>query len=401
MSAPNLPTLLAIAIFAHVIAGSLLLLSWLQYRTVSALIWWGLSFLAAASAMGLIVCGRGIIPDFWSIVVGNGILAASYGMLWWGARTFEGRAGSILLGAVGVLTWLAVCLFGPLYSRPEARATVMAAIAIGYLLLAFREIWRGRDDGMWRWPMLIVLLLHAAAIPVRIPLAIAPMHPSLGDIDLQIFAIVETVFIAIAGAYLLGSLVRDRLVRDFRNDAQSDALTGIRNRRAFMQIGERLFARARFGANPAALIICDLDRFKCINDTFGHGVGDEVLVAFCRLAAAQLRPDDLFARIGGEEFASFLPNTSREAAVALAERIRVATESAFHRAGERTFRFTVSIGVAFLDSATTDLAELLKMADQALYRAKTTGRNRAEASSPRAECGPDCRVESSFDRSAA
>jgi diguanylate cyclase (GGDEF)-like protein len=145
-------------------------------------------------------------------------------------------------------------------------------------------------------------------------------------------------------------------------------------------MGERLLIRARFAAEPAAVLMFDLDRFKTVNDEFGHGAGDEVLVVFCRFATSQLRSNDLFGRIGGEEFASLLPNATSEAALRLAERIRAAAESATHTVGEYTIRMTVSIGVAFLNDGASDLAGLLKAADQALYRAEAAGRNRVEAS---------------------
>src|ERR1700722_4389828 len=129
LSIPNFPTLLAIAIFAHAVAGGLLLLSWLQYPSVRALALWGLGFLATAAAMVLIVSVRGLVADFWSIVVGNTILAAAYGMLWWGAREFEGKRVSIPWTSAGVVIWLAACAITPLRSQPEARSAVMAAVA--------------------------------------------------------------------------------------------------------------------------------------------------------------------------------------------------------------------------------------------------------------------------------
>jgi diguanylate cyclase (GGDEF)-like protein len=138
--------------------------------------------------------------------------------------------------------------------------------------------------------------------------------------------------------------------------------------------------RTRLANQPAALVMFDLDRFKTINDKFGHGTGDEVLVAFCRLATAQLRVNDLFGRIGGEEFASLLPNTTRQDALWLAERVRAAVESASHRVGEHAIRATVSVGVALSNDSTTNVDELLKAADRALYRAKALGRNRGEPS---------------------
>jgi diguanylate cyclase (GGDEF)-like protein len=146
-------------------------------------------------------------------------------------------------------------------------------------------------------------------------------------------------------------------------------------------MGERLLMRTGFAEQPTALIMFDLDHFKAINDKFGHGAGDEVLVAFCRSATAQLRANDLFGRIGGEEFASLLPNTTPQHALWLAERVRAAVEAAAHSVGDHTIRVTVSVGVALSNDPTTDLGGLLQAADQALYRAKEAGRNCVETSS--------------------
>jgi diguanylate cyclase (GGDEF)-like protein len=96
-------------------------------------------------------------------------------------------------------------------------------------------------------------------------------------------------------------------------------LTGIGNRRRFFQRGERLLMRARFARQPTALIMFDLDHFKSINDRYGHHIGDEVLTAFCRLATSLLRPNDLFGRIGGEEFATLLPAAGQQDALRFAE----------------------------------------------------------------------------------
>ena len=140
---PNLTTSLAITVFTPAVAGCLLLLSWLQHRRIVALGVWGFGFCMASIATTLIVVARGAIPDFWSIVVGNALLAAAYRILWCGARKFEGKNVSIVLALAGVLLWLAACSIGPIYARPEARATVMAAIGICYTLLAVFELWRG------------------------------------------------------------------------------------------------------------------------------------------------------------------------------------------------------------------------------------------------------------------
>ena len=266
----NQPTLMAITVFASGLAGCLLLLSWLQHRRIFALALWGSAFIIGAIATVLIVIARNKIPDLWSIVIGNAILAAAYGLIWSGARNFEGKRVSAVLTLAGVLIWLAACSIGPIYARAEARATVMAVIAITYALLTVLELWRGRGDGVWRWPIILLLLGHAAAIPVRIPLAGAWTNPNPFDVDLRTFAIFETVFLCICAAYLFGGLVKDRIAARYWRASLIDPLTGITNRRGFLQASERLMARTGCARQPGALLMFDLDRFKSVNDRFGH-----------------------------------------------------------------------------------------------------------------------------------
>jgi diguanylate cyclase (GGDEF)-like protein len=385
---PNLTTLLAITVFTPAIAGCLLLLSWLQHRRIVALGVWGSGFLTASIATTLIIVARGTIPDFWSIVVGNALLAAAYGILWCGARKFDGKNVSIVLVLAGVLLWLAACSIGPIYARPEARATVMAAIGIGYTLLAVRELWLGRGDGVWRWPIMVLLLGHAALIPINIPIAGVWKHLDPADLDLLTFMIFEAAFVSICAAYLFGGLVKDRIAASYQHASLTDPLTGVTNRRGFFQMGERLLMRTRFARQPSALLMFDLDQFKSINDRYGHHAGDDVLTAFCKVVTAHLRPSDLFGRIGGEEFACLLPDTEPQDALWLAERVRAAVEAASHLAGEHSIRATVSVGAASSNDATADLTGLLNAADQALYRAKEAGRNRGEIASYAAERAP-------------
>src|SRR5262249_52885650 len=200
--------------------------------------------------------------------------------------------------------------------------------------------------------------------------------------------IFESAFVSICAAYLFGGLAKDQIAAVYQRTSLTDPLTGVANRRGFFEIGERLLKRTRLADQPVALLMFDLDHFKAINDKFGHGTGDEVLVAFGRLATSHLRPNDLFGRIGGEEFATLLPDTTRQDAIGLAERIRAAVEASPHPLGEHAIRTTVSVGVASLNEAVIDLAGLLTAADQALYRAKKAGRNCVEALSYPAERTP-------------
>ena len=132
-----------------------------------------------------------------------------------------------------------------------------------------------------------LLLAHAAAIPIHIPLAGALTHPDPSDVDLLTFAIFEGAFVCMCTAYLFGGLAKDRIAARYRRASLTDPLTGVVNRRGFFEAGKRLLKRARFARQPTALIMFDLDRFKSINDRYGHHTGDEVLTAFCRLASSQ------------------------------------------------------------------------------------------------------------------
>ena len=396
---PNLATLLAMMVFTPALAGCLLMLSWAQHRHQRALGVWGSGFLTASVATALIIVGRGTIPDFWSIVVGNALLAIAYGILWCGARTFEGKTVLIPRASFGLFAWLAACAIGPIFARPEARALVIGTIGVCYTLAAVLELWRGRGDGAWRWPIIALLLGHATSIPLYIPVAGAWKHPDPADVDLLMFTMFEATFVSICGAYFLGGLVKDRIATNYQRAASTDALTGVTNRRGFFEIAERLLARECYAKQPVGAIMFDIDRFKHINDQFGHAIGDEVLIAFCRLVADQLRPHDLFARIGGEEFAVLLTNTTALDAVSLAERIRASVAVAPLTSELQTIRATVSAGVASWDQTKPDLSALLRSADQALYRAKEGGRNRVELWSSHPEWPPGRRSKEASHQS--
>ena len=161
-----------------------------------------------------------------------------------------------------------------------------------------------------------------------------------------------------------------------RRLALEDALTGLANRRHVAEAGQAMMAHARRHARPLALLLVDIDRFKRINDSFGHDTGDAVLRHFAQLARTSLRASDLIARIGGEEFAVLLPDTELAGALALAERLRgqIGSTPILHR--QVLVSFSVSIGVTMLGRATADFDAMLNAADRALYAAKEFGRDR-------------------------
>lgn len=161
--------------------------------------------------------------------------------------------------------------------------------------------------------------------------------------------------------------------------ATHDPLTGLRNRRAFLQEAEHELSRALRYPCETGVLVADLDHFKLINDRHGHPAGDAVLRHFAQLLKAQLRESDIAARLGGEEFIVLLPGTGATGTTVVAEKIRQALEAAtVEHAGERVGT-TVSIGVSCLPAHSACTIEALyARADQALYMAKTGGRNRVE-----------------------
>ncbi len=168
------------------------------------------------------------------------------------------------------------------------------------------------------------------------------------------------------------------LRRQFEQAALNDALTGFRNRRWLDQTLPRIIQRHVHASEPLCLAMMDIDHFKQINDGYGHAAGDAVLLQVGRLVRANLRPADFAARIGGEEFVLILPQTLLPGAISAVERLREAIASAsFDYDGRALPQVTVSLGLVELERSANPL-ELLNRADDALYAAKQSGRNRTE-----------------------
>ncbi|MBJ7520524.1 MAG: EAL domain-containing protein [Solirubrobacteraceae bacterium] len=174
-----------------------------------------------------------------------------------------------------------------------------------------------------------------------------------------------------------------------RHLADHDPLTGLFNRRRFAEELARLVAFSRRYGEPAALLSVDLDRFKYVNDTYGHAVGDELLVQLAAALQCRLRETDIIGRLGGDEFGVLLPRTTTEeaqrTASGLLHEVRSNTSV---RAGERVVRLTVSVGITAIDAAeSTSAEEILVNADLAMYEAKEQGRDRHATVLPGGQSG--------------
>ncbi len=169
---------------------------------------------------------------------------------------------------------------------------------------------------------------------------------------------------------------RIRLHEETRQFAFTDELTGLYNRRHFIQLAEKEVDRAVRYRHPQALIMFDLDRFKQVNDTYGHPAGDQVLKTVASLVRRELRDVDLLGRYGGEEFVILLPETGRKGARAIAERLRKRIAQTQMDIAQEKISITISLGVSILSPDCSNLIKLIEASDKALYIAKETGRNK-------------------------
>jgi len=370
-------TLFAVTVFISATAGLLLLFAWLQNRRTTALAWWGVGYLLGAAAAALLAAPT-LLPDGAALCVGNALLCGAYGLMWAGARSFEHRRPPLLAVAAGAIIWIVAYRFAGIAASMPACIILVSVNLAAYALLGARELCYAHDrELISRWPTLALVLAHAGFLLARIPFAdvlaasVVSGHPQSPIVPVMAF---QALFVTLCLPFLRVAMSKERAELEQRKAALTDPLTGIANRRAFFDRGTPLLEWAQDDRRSAALLLFDLDRFKEVNDTAGHQAGDRVLKAFCDLVGAALRPRDLFGRLGGEEFACLLADTSMAQALQIAERLRGAF-AALHLPGIET-QPTVSIGVAMAGEAGRTLPALLANADRALYRAKADGRNR-------------------------
>jgi diguanylate cyclase (GGDEF)-like protein len=172
------------------------------------------------------------------------------------------------------------------------------------------------------------------------------------------------------------ALENARLFREVERLSLTDPLTGLRNRRGFLDDARRNVELTIRHKHPLSVLMLDIDHFKRVNDTYGHATGDKVLTGIALVCRKHMRTTDLLARFGGEEFCFLLPETTSQNALLLAERLRTSIAAAGFEAEAQSFSVTVSIGISECIGEKDSIEKLLARSDEALYQAKNTGRNR-------------------------
>jgi diguanylate cyclase (GGDEF)-like protein len=326
----------------------------------------------ATMAIGSTLAGYGewgiLSKELWqlgSIVFG----IAGYALIWLGLKMLsDGRpAGRWTLIAVSVVALLAIVVAQQVADNNAFRAALFnGCAALAYIGGAVVVLANWRKE-----PLLSRLALAAiTGISGLISLLVAKsmLFPDYTSIDIvDAFFFIITLNFAIALFVMI--LVAERSQQKLLVLANTDPLTGVKNRRFFFQAMPAV-------PNPAdAAMLLDLDHFKAINDRFGHAVGDSVLQEVAKRIGDSIRGGDVLARYGGEEFIIFLPGAGVQKACMIGERIRDAVAITEVDCGSLRIGVTISIGVATSGALGCDLQTLAEMADRALYRAKTDGRN--------------------------
>lgn len=360
-----------VAVCIVALLGLLLILAWRQQRDVRALGWWGAAYLIGASALAL--WGA---PVQWIVLpreVPFALIFVACGMFWNGVRLFRGRSLLSIAAFAGAVVWLVLCQLTVFQEGSSARIVLGILVVSVYTFFIAFDLSRERRKALYsRTAAVVVPCLHAAIF--LMPLAMRALMPEvIATRWLTVFAL-ETILYAVGTAFIVLLMVKDYHVDIYRRAAATDFLTGLLNRRAFLENALKLCAQQADG-KPVTLLMFDLDDFKSINDRFGHVVGDDVLRVFAQVICKSTRANDIAGRLGGEEFAAIVAEPM-EIAARIGERIRAGFEAAGATVAGHQIGATVSIGAATANELVTNIDALIARADAALYRAKGAGRNR-------------------------
>jgi diguanylate cyclase (GGDEF)-like protein len=337
--------------------------------------WWcvSLAFFLAGSAALLL---GGTSYRWWANPAGNALLVAGASAIWASARFLRAlRSPAWLLVTGPMAAGIAAILDAPA-SNMWAGDPVYLALMCVMIGLAARELWLGGPEVSKNRLSLAVAAASVSTFYFCRFIVFAldgPQGPWYGTyFGAGASALVGIAFLA-AASFSMSALSSEDQTRVLRTAAAQDGLTGLLNRTGFLAEAATELRKMRAGGRHGSLVLADLDRFKAVNDDYGHAAGDSALKAFARACSASVRSDDLVGRLGGEEFIVLLPGASPLRAQtivrSISDRLKAAGTSVLFPMP------TASYGVIPIDKENDDLDELIAAADIALYTAKNLGRN--------------------------
>tara|TARA_R110000787_G_scaffold16887_6_gene53392 strand:- start:30620 stop:31831 length:1212 start_codon:yes stop_codon:yes gene_type:complete len=295
------------------------------------------------------------------------------------------RAGQRLhLGSMAVVYLISALFLGLAVSFSNEVASRLVIVNMGYgvmFAMGVTTLLSARGRSLIDVAIIGVMALHAVDFLVRPTLTLLfeqaiPAEIYRDSIYYSLIGLVLGVKGVTTATVLIGATIAE-WTTSLRESSERDALSGLCNRGAFEESMRNLLPRAQTEGRPLSLVVVDIDHFKKVNDIWGHQAGDQAIAAIGRLIGKMVRGSDTAGRIGGEEFCVAIWNCPNDAAEQLADRIRQAFEGLKHSGLSNDVRLTASFGVATARHGET-YEQLFARADSALYRAKSSGRNRVE-----------------------
>lgn len=378
LHAPDFATMIVVGTAVNFVLNISFWFSYARRLTASELLYWSiglmLNFLGAA-----ILAMRDLLPAFITGEIGGMLFVSFMGFMLLGFQAFFGRPLNWLYVAA-VPVFYAVTMFpfvGTEMGLAIGALEIFVSIALGSLLICREFMLRNRTEQLSTMPLAIVVYGSFAALQLVCLVAgiLSPLMEANGVVQSSWigWAMMVIVLHKAMCVLVILLLVSDRIEARLRELANTDMLTGVHNRRAFVSAVDAALANA---PQSMMLAIFDLDHFKRINDTYGHLAGDAVLQSFCQTIGSVMTPSLKFGRMGGEEFAMFAPVIRKDKTLEFLDRIRtLVSETKVPFAGHE-IDMQVSIGVTFSEVAGTNLDAMMAAADCALYMAKREGRNR-------------------------
>lgn len=380
------PTLVILAGILAALVTTVLYAVWHFNKGIPGLRLWMLSFLSASVFCASLLV-RDHVPEVLSVVLTQVCIAVAAYLSFLGSRAYMGRTPvPHTLAATAIVGVVAAAVYFTVVQPHRGIRFALAGSVSGLCFLATANtLARGGFRKVpARYLFAIVAGLHGLFLLLR-PLLFRLATPDAGqeaDTDmvalLSQFVVLEATLSLVLMAFGTLMLTNEYITRELRHLAEVDPLTSVFNRRAFLTLLEKAISSAHRTQSDLSVLAIDLDHFKKVNDTWGHKGGDDVLRHFVRLATGCLRNEDVMGRMGGEEFAIFLPNAGSAGTRAVAERLRGLVASQPVVTDRGPIGLTVSIGATqYVPGDSSDA--LLHRADEAMYLAKEHGRNRVEA----------------------
>jgi len=326
----------------------------------------------------------GIPLPAWIVVsIANALVALGHGLLLIGVQRYLGRrcwTGLVLL--VTLVMLVSPAIFDGLRESLRLRVLFHSAWYAIVLSLAAGLLWSAKRRGMEAYHALAatVFALYALWLWMRWGYALwsDALTTSFVQDSFQAFNFLSAMLFGFFIAVALALMMFRRKELELQVQAESDPLTGIRNRLSMDAVVADATEHARQTESPLGVLLLDLDDFKEINDCYGHPIGDQALREIAKVIRAELRGDDVAFRFGGEEFLVLLPGTGADDLVRVAERLRSRIARRKIQTERGVLQLTASIGITLFKYRDEDWEQCIKRVDNSMYRAKGAGKNRIE-----------------------